>query len=143
MSRHWLQYHRPELMGFGVEKLPAHPFFVLTNKAEGNIGDVMWLVGRRAAGPDVYIAFWFEVQRVMKSSNPLFLYEYCGEGAYCDPQPKISSEPWYPALLKCTGNYHFGLTDITASPVLAELHESATNAGSPWPAKSPKGGRCP
>ena len=58
------------------------------------------------------------VEGIRASSDPRFRYEYYGNaGLNLDPMPAIGAEPWYASLLKATGNFQFGLTEL--KPILS------------------------
>ena len=131
---HWVQYHTPDRIGFGVDEVDGPPYSIVTDKAKDDPrGDVVWLVGR-TDDPDspVYLSGWFVVDDVQASPHPDFLFEYIGQrGALCDPMPDITEEPWYRQLLGITGNYKFGLTEVKLRPVLNGLRAVAARAGCP------------
>jgi hypothetical protein len=67
------------------------------------------------------------VDGIRASSHPGFLYEYYGKsGVLCDPMPSVSTEPWYLDLLKLTGNFRFGLTELKRASVAKGLRELAS-----------------
>jgi hypothetical protein len=123
---HWLQYHNPDFMEYGVDEVSGPPFVVYSSKVILPIeGSTIWLVGRRAAiDLNVYLAGWMLIAGVRSSAHPSFDYEYFGdEGLECDPMPAISDEPWYPELLKLTGSFRFGLTELKKPSLVSALRE--------------------
>jgi hypothetical protein len=135
---HWVQYHTPVRMGCGIDADGGPPFTVLSDKVPftdrgGPVGEVVWLVGLRdEPGSPVYLGEWFVIDGVMPSGNPEFAYQYRGEvGASVRPMPVLSGRPWYPAMLRLTGDFRFGLTEVRPGQVLAGLRAAAAEAGFP------------
>jgi hypothetical protein len=124
----WLQYHNPNVMDYGIDDVPGPPFTIVSDKVIFPCDGVrIWLLGRRAAiDPEIYLGGWMIVEGIRASSHPKFLYEYYGEsGLLCDPMPGISGALWYPDVLKLTGNFRFGLTEIKRSSTSKGLRELA------------------
>lgn len=133
---HWIQYHNPDVMGYGIDEAEGPPYSILSDKAivAPDIA-VIWLVGRRAAiDHGIYLAGWYlpdEVRAAPTDSG--FLYEYpCETGSDCDPIPDIKREPWYPHLLKLTANFHHGLSKISRRDVRGGLMSLAEEFGAPF-----------
>lgn len=113
---HFVQYHSPDVMGFGVDEVGGPLFGVLTSKAPDNpVGSTVWVVGKTMeASSPIYLACSFVVDQVRASRDPRFLYEYVGErGVNYEPLRCISDQEWYPKLLRLTGNFRFGLTELS------------------------------
>jgi hypothetical protein len=132
---HWIQYHNPDVMEYGIDEVTGPPYSILSDKAiVAPHRAVIWLVGRRAAVDHrIYLAGWYLPNEV-RSAHPEtgFLYEYpCDTGADCDPMPDIKQRSWYPDLLKLTGNFHRGLTRITRRNVRQGLLDLAAECGAP------------
>jgi hypothetical protein len=125
----WIQYHNPDVMEYGIDAIQGPPYSIVSDKAVFPCeGLRIWIVGRRAAiDSNIYLGGWMVVDEVVDSGNPQFLYEYLGQNGHdCNPMPPISDAAWYPALLKLTGNFRFGLTEIknkTVSDGLKALAE--------------------
>lgn len=135
---HWVQYHTPLRMGCGIDEGEGPPFGVLSDKvpftAEGGpLGEVVWLVGLRdESGSPVYLGNWFVIDEVLESGHPEFAYQYSGSGgASLRPMPVLSRRRWYRALLRLTGDFRFGLTQVPPGPVLDGLRAAAAEAGFP------------
>jgi hypothetical protein len=135
---HWVQYHTPVRMGCGIDEGEGPPFAVLSDKVPftddgGPIGEVVWLVGLRdEPGGPVYLGEWFVIDDVQPSDHEEFDYCYIGEeGASLRPMPVLSGRPWFGALLRLTGDFRFGLTQVPPGRVLDGLRAAAAEAGFP------------
>jgi hypothetical protein len=120
----WIQYHNPDIMHAGIDDVVGPPFAVVSDKVIfPHEGVRIWVVGRRAAVDlAIYLGCWMKVEGIRGSRHPDFLYEYYGNtGIAFDPMPAISDEDWYGALLKLTGNFRFGLTQLKHPKVAAGL----------------------
>jgi hypothetical protein len=103
-------------MGYGIDEVIGLPFGILTSKAPGNpIGATVWVVGKTTDSVSpIYLACSFIVDTVRASKHPDFLYEYLGEqGENYEPLRCVSDQHWYPKLLRLTGNFRFGLTELS------------------------------
>jgi hypothetical protein len=125
-------------MGCGIDDVEGPPFGVLSDKVPftdlgGPIGEVVWLVGLRdEPGSPVYLGEWFVIDEVLRSDHPEFDYHYAGEeGESIRPMPVLSGRPWYRTLLRLTGDFRFGLTEVPPGPVLQGLRAAAAAAGFP------------
>jgi|GEM_PF-3649312 len=137
---HFVQYHSPEVMECGVDEVGSPPFGVLTSKAPDNpIGSTVWIVGKTLqAHSPVYLACSFVVDDVLASLDPRFLYEYVGEeGVNYDPLRCVSDQEWYPQLLRLTGNFRFGLTEVSPSVLEGLRAIAAPRRKSAQPRKRP------
>jgi hypothetical protein len=120
----WIQYHNPDVMDGGIDDVVGPPFAVVSDKAIFPCEGVrIWVVGRRAAVDlAIYLGCSMEVEGIRESSHPDFLYEYYGDtGIIFDPMPAISGEEWYKPLLRLTGDFRFGLTEVKHPEVAAGL----------------------
>lgn len=124
----WLQYHNPDVMGYGIDEVSGPPYSVLSDKVIFPCEGVrIWIVGRRAAVDlAIYLGGWMLVDGIRDARHADFLYEYHGEsGVDLDPMPTISDESWYAHLLRVTGNFRFGLTELKSPEVAAGLRALA------------------
>ncbi|MCS6978048.1 MAG: hypothetical protein NZM31_13720, partial [Gemmatales bacterium] len=156
---HWVQYHTPEVMGYGIDECfapprpskkgkntkkkgqpanPAREYSLLTNKYFGLVdprGDVAWVIGvtDEPASP-VYLGWWFLIKDIRASVDEDFEYELVGNiGGAPSRLLVISDRPWFRILQGLTGNFDFGLTRITHRRVVRGLCEAAHDAGCPLP----------
>lgn len=135
-GKHWVQYHTPDRMGYGIDECDGDGFGMLTRKDCGlhnPVGDVAWLVGRPDDGDDaVYLGGWFVVRDVEASPHPDFRYLFVGDtGRSCDPLPVVSDRDWFPQLVRLTTAFRRGLTEVPPGPILAGLRAAAAEVGCP------------
>lgn len=127
----WIQYHNPDVMRYGIDDVQGPPYGVISDKVIFPCEGVrIWIVGRRAAlDLEIYLGGWMLVDGIGESTHPDFLYEYYGEkGEDCNPMPPIGNESWYRSLLKLTGNFRFGLTEIKSKSIAKGLGDLADSA---------------
>lgn len=136
-GKHWVQYHTPARMGYGINECGVGPPFQLVTSKDCRIHnpekDIAWVVGlTEEVDSPVLLGCWFRVDAVEASSHPDFLYQFVGdEGGSCDPLPVISDRDWYPRLTRMTTAFRRGLTEVTDPRVLAGLREAAAEVGIP------------
>lgn len=134
---HWIQYHSPEVMKYGIDEVEGPPFYILSDKAIlAPTETIIWLVGRRAAIDNgIYLSGWYTPEGVHAApSNTGFFYEYpCELAGDCDPMPDIKTQDWYPDLLKLTKSFHSGLTRISNKKIRDGLLALAIAYGAPAP----------
>ena len=116
--RHFVQYHNPGKMG--PYKPAKKDLWIVTNKpGELCVGDTMWLVTGEARPRRYFLCETFVVEKIDYQSGGEFRYKASGTvGRSFDPLVEIGFEAWFEELLKTTGNFRFGLTEIKNGAIL-------------------------
>lgn len=120
--RHFVQYHNPDEMG--PYRHRNKDFAIVTNKDfESIVGSTVWLVTRKGPRPYRYfLCSSFIVDEVERGNRGRFKNRAVGsEGRDCDIE--IGNQPWFPELLRVTGNFGLGLQPISNRAVIEGLQE--------------------
>ena len=87
-------------------------------------GDWIWLIAGEGGPREYYLRAVFKFHKYAPSEKPDFTHRVSGRfGQLFDPMPKLTEQPWFPALLKSQGNFAFGFSQITQSDVLNGLRK--------------------
>jgi hypothetical protein len=112
--RHFVQYHNCDAMGGP----PAASFRVLTGKPVSNdiVGERVWLIVGEGENPNkrFFLHSTFIATEVADTDAPGFVTQVSGEsGVQFDPAIALDDEHWFLGLLKQTGQFAFGWTELT------------------------------
>lgn len=113
--RHYVQYHNSKCL----RPPSAEAGHVVTNKsitAQDLEGSRIWLIeGRGGGSPKAYFLHTtFLVQEVCDSTEPGFTLQLTGKPDASAHLPRqIPAGPVLDQLMRCTGRFGFGLTEIT------------------------------
>jgi hypothetical protein len=126
--RHFVQYHNPEVMGRPYK--PSHKNFgIVTDKFfRSLVGATVWLVTGKGRPRHYYLCSTFTVDKVERENAGRFRNRVSGSvGKDLDPFVEIGEKPWFPELLKATGNFGLGLQRITDEAIIRGLQDVASS----------------
>src|ERR1700676_25156 len=125
---HFVQYHNPDGMR-GTYKPAPKQFAIFTDKYFSTLqGATVWLVTGEGRPRQYSLCSTFEVDTIEHKKAGRFRFRVSGTvGRYFDPFIEIGALPWFPELLKATGNFAWfqhihgeavvsGLQRIAAAP---------------------------
>jgi hypothetical protein len=122
--RHFVQYHNPDGMG-GPYRRTNQDFAILTNKEfESLVGSTVWLVTSKGRPRRYFLCSSFVVDKVERGNRGRFKNRAVGSTGQ-DFDVEIGNLPWFPELLKTTGNFGFGLLPISSEAVIRGLQKVA------------------
>jgi hypothetical protein len=116
--QHFVQYHNPEGMG-GPYRHSDEDFAILTNKDfDSLVGSTVWLVTTKGQRPRRYfLCSSFLVDKVERGNSGRFKNRAVGsKGQDCDIE--IGNEPWFPELMRTTGNFGLGLLPLSSARII-------------------------
>lgn len=128
---HFVQYHKPEVMGRYNPDPSQTDFGIVTNKLPRlRLGDKVWLITRKGGPRRRYsLCETFVVARLESQPTGKFKFRASGsEGRSFRPPRKIGREPWLEELLTITGNFRYGLQLIKSRSVVKALERIATRS---------------
>ena len=105
----------------GPYRRSGEDFAILTNKDfDSLVGSTVWLVTSRGRPRRYFLCASFIVDKVERGNRGRFRNRAVGcNGRDCDIE--IGNEPWFPELLKTTGNFGLGLLPLSNKAVIEEL----------------------
>lgn len=124
--RHFVQYHNPDVMGRPYR--PSHKNFrIVTDKFfKSLVGGTVWLVTSKRGPRRYYLCSSFVVDEVERDSEGRFRNRATGSrGRDFVPFVEIGNEPWFPELLKKTGNFGLGLLPISDKAIIQGLQKAS------------------
>lgn len=117
--RHFVQYHKPELMG-PYER--SRQFWIVTNKpARLALGDRVWLVTGEGKRRSYFLCATFVVGKLEELKSGKFKYKASGLVGKSFKRQRIDSLPWFPQLQRLAGNFRFGVQRIRRRIVIRGL----------------------
>jgi hypothetical protein len=126
--RHFVQYHNPDVMGHPYK--PSHKNFgIVTDKFFKSLeGGTVWLVTSKGRPRRYYLCSSFIVDEVDRNNAGQFKNRATGsKGRDFDPFIEIGEMPWFPELLKVTGNFGLGLQSISSQAIIRGLEEVSSS----------------
>ncbi len=126
--RHFVQYHNPDVMGRPY-KSSHDNFGIVTDKFFTSlVGSTVWLLTGKGRPRLYYLCSTFTVDKVERDNAGRFRNRVSGcVGRDLDPFVEIGETPWFPELLKATGNFGLGLQPITNKAIIRGLQDAASS----------------
>jgi hypothetical protein len=128
--RHFVQYHNPDMMG-RYRPSPKN-YAIVTNKFFASLkGGTVWLVTSKGQRPRRYfLCSSFIVDNVERGNTGHFKNRATGsKGQDCEIE--ISNHPWFPELLKTTGNFALGLLPISSKAIIQGFQQTLSSRLAP------------
>ncbi|MBI3462654.1 MAG: hypothetical protein HY000_06270 [Planctomycetes bacterium] len=127
--RHFIAYHNNQKMGRALHE--GQPLRVLTNKTVDHLlQNTVWFVTREGSQAREYsLGSVFRVAETGDVTEGHFQRFATGTGHVFMPPAPIHEMEWFPDLLRSTGNFAFGVTEIKNDAVIAGLMWLASQAG--------------
>jgi hypothetical protein len=127
--RHFIAYHNNEKMGRALHE--GQPLRVLTNKAVNHLlQSTVWFVTREGGQAREYsLGSVFRVVETGDVADSHFKRFATGPGHVFMPPVLIHEMEWFPDLLRSTGNFAFGVTEIKNDAMIDGLIQLASQAG--------------
>jgi hypothetical protein len=124
--RHFVQYHNPDVMG-QYRPSPKNNGIVTNKFFTSLVGGTVWLVTSKGRRPRRYfLCSSFVVDEVERDNAGQFPNRAIGStGQDCDVE--IGNQPWFPELLKTTGNFGLGLLPISSKAIIQGLQEVSSS----------------
>ncbi|NUQ62037.1 MAG: hypothetical protein HUU20_06090 [Pirellulales bacterium] len=92
--------------------------------------NTVWFVTGEGAGARQYsLGSMFRVTEVGEASEDGFKQFAAGPGRVFQPAIPIKDMAWFPEVLRVTGNFAFGVTEVKDEAVIAGLTQLAAEAG--------------
>src|SRR5436309_2449379 len=116
---HFVQYHNPDVMG--VPYKPSYgKFGIVTNKILRSLdGATVWLLTGKGRPRHYYLCSIFTVDKLERGNFGRFHSLVSGSvGRHLSPFVEIGELPWFPELLKATGNFGLGLQRISNKAII-------------------------
>ncbi len=100
-------------------------FGIVTDKFfRSLVGATVWLVTGKGRPRHYYLCSTFTVDKVERDNAGRFRNRVSGSvGQDLDPFVEIGEMPWFPELLKVTGNFGLGLQPITNKTIIRGLQD--------------------
>jgi hypothetical protein len=90
------------------------------------MGATVWLVTSKGRPRHYYLCSTFTVDNVERDNAGRFRNRVSGSvGRDLDPFVEIGETPWFPELLKATGNFGLGLQPISNKEIIDGLQKIA------------------
>jgi hypothetical protein len=123
---HFVQYHNPEVMGRSYTASHKN-FGIVTDKFfRSLVGATVWLVTSKGRPRHYYLCSIFTIDKVERDNAGRFRNRVSGSvGRDLDPFVEIGEMPWFPELLKATGNFGLGLQPISNKEIIDGLQKIA------------------
>jgi len=127
--RHFVAYQNTEKMGRTLRE--GRPLHLLTNKrVERLFQNVVWFVtGEGSGGRQYHLGSVFQVSEIGDTSDDGFKHFATGPGHVFEPPVPINQMPWFPQMLRATGNFGLGVQQIKDEAVIAGLMHLAAQDG--------------
>jgi len=137
--RHFIAYHNTEKMGHALSA--DGPLRLLTNKSINQLlQETVWFVVGEGAGMRQFsLGSVFRVAETGDAAEDGFKRFASGPGHVFDPPVPIKDLPWFPEVLRATGNFGFGVQEVKDEAVIAGLIQLAAQAGYPDATPGPLG----
>ena len=104
-------------------------FGIVTDKFfRSLVGATVWLVTGKGRPRHYFLCSTFTVDKVECDNAGRFRNRVSGSvGRDLDPFVEIGEMPWFPELLKVTGNFGLGLPPITNKTIIRGLQDVASS----------------
>jgi hypothetical protein len=120
--RHFIQYHNPDVMGRPYQASHKN-FGIVTNKFFASlVGGTVWLVTGKGRPRRYFLCSSFIVDKVERDNAGCFRNRPIGSAGR-DLNVEIGELPWFPELLKMTGNFGLGLLPISSKTIIQGLQK--------------------
>src|SRR5260370_10829021 len=95
-------------------------FGIVTDKFFASlVGGTVWLVAGRGRPRGYFLCSSFVVDKMERNTSGKFRNRATGsQGRDFDPFVEIGGMPWFPELLRLTGNFGLGLQPISNMPII-------------------------
>jgi|SRR5882724_1808591 len=124
--RHFVQYHNFDLMG-RYRSSPGKYGIVTDKFFTSLVGGTVWLVMGKEQPRRYFLCSSFVVDKVERGNAGRFLNRASGSTGK-DFDIEIGNEPWFPELLKTTGNFGLGLLPISCRAIIEGLQKVSSSS---------------
>lgn len=119
--RHYIAYHNTEKMGHPLHQ--GEPLRLLTSKpVDPLIGNTVWFItGEGTKDREYSLGSVFRVTHVGEAAEGGFKHFASGTGHVFSPPVAAGKEPWFAEVLRATGHFGLGVSEIKDAAVISAL----------------------
>ena len=127
--RHYIAYHNADKMGRSLHD--GEPLRLLTSKPVAPlIGNTVWFVTGEGNKAKAYsLGSVFRVTHVGEAAEGGFQHFASGPGHVFHPPVPVGEAAWFTEVLRVSGNFGLGVSEVKDTAVIAALTGIASVAG--------------